>query len=381
MSDVAIPLSEPSITGNAASYLEECLRTNYVSSIGPFVARFEREFAGSVGVSDAVACASGTAALHVAFRALGIGPGDEVLVPTLTFIASANAAAYLGARVTLVDSERETWNLDPAIVAEEIDRRVRTGERLPRAIEVVHLLGHPADIEALVVLAQEHDILLVEDAAEALGAAYRGGALDRRAVGSIGRIGCFSFNGNKVITTGGGGMLVSDDPAIARHARHLTTQARLPGLAYQHDEVGYNYRLSNLAAALGVAQLEVLSMFLETKRAIARRYDDAFEGRAEVTPAPRATWAYPSGWLYSIRLADPSTAEQVLADLNGVGIGARPMWTPLHLTGPYRDAQVVGGGHVAEAIASTVVSLPSSVTLTETDQSRVIGAVLDSLAS
>ena len=376
MSEGPIPLAEPHLAGNEGAYLEECLRTNYVSSIGPFVERFEREFAAYVGAAHAVACSSGTAALHVALRVVGVGPEDEVFVPTFTFIASANAITYQGARPTLVDSERATWNMDPVLVVEEVERRIRDGRPLPKAIEVVHVLGHPANIEPLVRLCADHGIALVEDAAEALGARYRGGSLDGRHVGTIGRVGCFSFNGNKVITTGGGGMMVTDDPELARHARHLTTQARLPGLAYQHDEIGYNYRLSNLAAALGVAQLEQLPGFLDAKRRIAARYDEALGDHEHLMLPPRVRWADPSFWLYSIRLRDAELADRVLARLGADGIGARPVWTPLHHLQPYRDAPLLGDGSVATSIAETGVSLPSSVQLDGDDQSRVIDALL-----
>ncbi len=380
MSEGVIPLSEPSLGGNASRYLEECLRTNFVSSVGPFVRRFELEFADFVGSRHAVACASGTAALHVALRVLGIGPDDEVFVPSLTFVASANAAAYLAASVTLVDSERETWNLDPDLVIDEIERRAKAGLPQPRAIEVVHLLGHPARIEPLIDLCDECGIVLVEDAAEALGSRFLGGALSGRHVGTIGRIGCFSFNGNKIITAGGGGMLVTDDEALAVHARHLTTQARLPGLAYQYDEVGYNYRLTNLAAALGVSQLERLPEFIDRKRAIATRYDKAFQGHDQIELAPRQEWAYPTFWLYSIRLPERDHAVSLLARLNESGIDARPVWTPLHLTGPYRESRIIGSGQTAASVAATSLSLPSSVGLSDEDQEAVIETVIESLA-
>jgi dTDP-4-amino-4,6-dideoxygalactose transaminase len=226
-----IALSEPHLAGNARTYLEECLKTNFVSSVGPFVDRFEREFAAYVGAKFAVACASGTAAIHVALRLLGVGPGDEVLVPSLTFIASINPITYQGAEPVLVDSEEATWNVDPALVVEELDRRGRSGQKQPKAVEVVHLLGHPADIEAIADACERHGVALVEDAAEALGARYVTGRYEGRQVGTIGKVGCFSFNGNKIITSGAGGMITTDDEALARRAKHLTTQARLPGLA------------------------------------------------------------------------------------------------------------------------------------------------------
>ena len=368
-----IPLAEPSIGGNAARYLAECLETNFVSSVGPFVKRFEAEFAASVGSRHAVACASGTAAIHLALRVLDIGPGDEVFVPTLTFVASANPVAYVGATPVLVDVEAATYNLDPAIVVAELDRRARLGLKQPAAIEVVHLVGHPADIEPVTVAAARHGVTVFEDASEALGAGWTSGAFAGRQAGTVARIGCFSFNGNKLITTGGGGMLVTDDEALARRARHLSTQARLPGLAYDHDEVGYNYRLSNLAAALGVAQLEQLPELLAARRRMAAGYDALAAGLPALRPAPHAPWANPSYWLYTAALdpdRSPLTRDELLAGLSAAAIEARPIWTPLHLTRLYRDAPRLGGG-VAGSIFAGAVSLPSSASLTPEKQARV----------
>jgi dTDP-4-amino-4,6-dideoxygalactose transaminase len=371
------------LVGNARRYLDECLTTNFVSSVGPFVERFEREFAAYVGRSHAVACASGTAALHVAMRLLGVGPGDEVFVPSFTFVASANPVIYQGASVTLVDSEPETWNADPALIIDEIEHRVRTGRRLPRAVEIVHILGHPAAIDSITRICEQHDIPVIEDAAEALGARYAAGPLAGKHVGTIGTLGCFSFNGNKIITTGGGGMLVTDNTELARRARHLTTQARLPGRAYRHDEIGYNYRLTNLAAALGVAQLEQLPAFLARKRKISVGYDEALRTCAGIRLAPRAAWAEPSLWLYSAQL-DPAIApvsrDRLVDRLDAQGIEARPVWTPLHELPMYRDAPRLGDGTVASRIASTAFSLPSSVGLGEPEQQRVIDALLGAWA-
>lgn len=376
MSDPApIPLSEPCIGGNARAYLDECLATNFVSSVGPFVERFEGEFADYVGSRHAVACASGTAAIHVALRLLGLEPGDEVFVPTLTFIASANPVLYEHAAPVLVDSERETWNLDPALVADELDRRARLGQRQPRAVEAVHILGHPANLDLLVEACERHGVTLFEDASEALGARFAAGRFAGRHVGTVGRLGCFSFNGNKIITTGGGGMITTDDPALAKRAKHLTTQARLPGVEYRHDEVGYNYRLTNLAAALGVAQLEQLPEFLKRKRRIADRYDEAF-GVLPLTPPPRATWAEPSLWLYSVLLRPSFGLDRngLLAALAGDGIQSRPIWSPLHTLPMYRHRPRLGGS-VAEELFETGLSLPCSVGLSEAQQDAVIRAV------
>jgi aminotransferase in exopolysaccharide biosynthesis len=373
----SVPLSEPSIGGNAGRYLQECLDTNYVSSVGPFVERFEREFAAYLGAGHAVACASGTAAIHVALRVLGVRDGDEVFVPTLTFVASANPVLYERATPVLVDSEEETWNLDPELVVEEIERRARSGRRQPRVVEAVHLLGHPARLETLAETCARHGIALLEDASEALGARYLDGPLAGRHVGTLGRMGCFSFNGNKIITTGGGGMIVTDDAELARRAKHLTTQARIPGLEYWHDEVGYNYRLSNLAAALGVAQLEQLPAFLESKRAIARRYDDALGGVAGISRAPRAPWAAPSFWLYTVGVDESAFGRDrrgLMESLRAGGFEARPIWSPLHRMPMYRDAPRLGGER-AERLFARALSLPSSVGLRAADQDGVARAI------
>jgi dTDP-4-amino-4,6-dideoxygalactose transaminase len=347
--------------------LEECVATNFVSSVGPFVDRFEREFARFVGAPYAVACASGTAAIHVALRLIDLQPGDEVFVSTLTFIASANPILYERGVPVLVDSERESWNLDPARVLDELNRRARSGQKQPRAVMAVHILGHPVNINPIAAACDKHGVMLVEDCAEALGARYQNGAH----IGGAGRVACFSFNGNKIMTTGGGGMITTADGALAKRAKHLTTQARLAGAEYRHDELGYNYRLTNLAAALGVAQLEQLPEFLRKKRAIADRYDAAL-GRKFECP-PRAPWAQPSHWLYSMLVPDRVALHARLADQQ---IETRPIWTPLHLMPLYRGCQRLGG-EVAESLFARGLSLPCSVALDEAAQDKVIRVCLD----
>lgn len=372
-----IPLAVPCIGGRASEYLGQCLATNFVSSVGPFVSRFEEEFAAYVGTRFAVACASGTAAIHVAMRVLGVGRDDDVLVPTLTFIASANPIVYENARCVFVDAEQASWNIDPDLVVEELERRHRIGQRQPRAVQVVHILGHPAQIEPIAAACERFGVALVEDAAEALGARYATGALAGKHVGTIGRVGCYSFNGNKIVTTGGGGMLVTDDENIARRARHLTTQARLPGSDYRHDEIGYNYRLTNLAAALGVAQLEQLPSLLDSKRAIARTYDRDLAEIHGIELPPSAPWAHSSRWLYSV-LIDPNRfgcdRRALESSLARQQIESRPIWSPLHTMPMYADAKRLGGG-VAEALHASGLSLPCSAGLAPEDQRRVIQAV------
>ncbi len=377
MSEPIIPLSEPCLAGNVQRYLDECVSTNFVSSVGPFVERFEREFAQYVGARYAVACASGTAAIHIALRLLHIADGDELAVSTLTFIASANPVLYERGRVLLVDSERQTWNLDPELLAAELERRARSGAAMPRAVEVVHILGQPAQIEPIDEACRRYDIPIIEDASEALGARWSEGRFRGRQVGTVGRLGCFSFNGNKIITTGGGGMITTDDEALARRAKHLTTQARLPGREYRHDEIGYNYRLTNIAAAIGTAQLEQLDAFIAKKLAIADRYDAAFRDLPGVSLPPRAAGMSPTMWLYSV-LIDPREfgchRSEVIDELQRRGIQSRPIWSPLHTMPMFRDAGRLGG-RVAEELFAGAISLPCSVGLGEDDQARVVDAV------
>ena len=381
MSDIRIPLCEPFLGGNEAKYLQQCVDTNYVSSVGPFVGRFEREFAEFVGSPNAVACSSGTAALHVALRVAGVEPGDEVFVSDFSFIATVNPIVYLGARPVLVDADLETWNMDPQLLIDELGRRAAAGLTMPKAVLVAHVLGLPANIEPIAQACEFHGVTLIEDAAEALAAGYAGGRSAGRQVGSIGRLGCYSFNGNKIMTTGGGGMIATADPELARRARHLTTQARLPGPEYLHDEIGYNYRLTNLAAAVGVAQLEQLPEFVQRKLAIARRYDEALDGVPGITVPPRPLWARPTLWLYSI-LLDPDLTgadrRQVMAVLGSHGIQTRPVWAPAHMMPFYRDAPRLGG-EAGKRLFDRGLSLPCGIALGEHEQARVIDVLTRAL--
>lgn len=373
VSKVTIPLSEPFLGGNEREYLLQCLETNYVSSIGPFVSRFEKDFTSCVGAKYSVATSSGTTALHLALRLLGVASGDEVLVSTFTFVASANVIAYVGGTPVFIDSEPRSWNLDPDLLVSEVKRRAKIG-RLPKAILVVHIYGHPADLDPILEVARQYEIPVVEDAAQSLGAYYKG-----RHVSTFGVLGCFSFNGNKVVTTGGGGIIVTDHLELAQRAKHLSTQATLPGAEYHHDEIGYNYRLSNLQAALGVAQLEQLPSFLQKKRAVAARYHDSFKDLPGVSLIQEAPWARSSWWMYSL-LIEPEEfgcdRNEVLARLREKGIQSRPVWTPLHTMPLYSNCHRVGG-QVAEKLFSCGLNLPCSVGLSNLAQDLVIDSVKD----
>ena len=299
-----IPLSVPEIHGNEWKYVKECLDSNWVSSAGPFVDRFERMVADYVGTGHAVATVNGTAALHLALLVASVKPNDEVLVPALTFIAPANAVRYAGAWPVFIDAEPAYWQMDAEKVLNFLEHRCRwangelrnqhTGRRV-RAILPVHILGHPCDIDPLVEIARRFNLVVIEDATESLGAMYK-----ERMVGHLGNVACFSFNGNKVITTGGGGMIVTDNAAWAERARYLSTQAKDNPVEYIHNEIGYNYRLTNIQAALGCAQMESLPRFIETKRTIAAQYHESLGSVPGIAPMPEASWARSIFWMYTV---------------------------------------------------------------------------------
>ena len=308
--------------------------SNWIAPLGPDVDAFEAEFAERVGVAHAVALSSGTAALHLALLLVGVGPGDEVLVPSFTFVATANAVVYRGATPVFVDCSPDTWNMDPDLVAEDLDRRAAAG-RLPAALVTVDLYGQSCDYDRLVEACDRHRVPLVEDAAEALGATYRG-----RPAGSFGRMGVFSFNGNKIITTSGGGMLVTESAEEAQRARYLATQAREPAPHYEHNTIGYNYRLSNLLAALGRAQLAGLDSRVTRRGRINRRYREALGDLPGVSFLPIAPYGEPNYWLTCVTV-DPDAAgtdrETIRLTLEEQDIESRPTWKPLHLQPVFAD--------------------------------------------
>lgn len=376
-----IPNAVPHLAGNEWRYVKECLDTNWVSSAGPFIERFETAVAGYVGVPHAVATVNGTAALHVALLAAGVVPGDEVLVPALTFIATANAVAYCGAQPVFMDSEPASWGIDAGKVGDFLAREcvVKDGRvvnratgRTVRALLPVHLYGHPCDLDPLLELAQRHPLVVVEDSAEALGATYRG-----RRVGADGLAGCLSFNGNKIITSGGGGMLLTRDEALARRARALTTQARGSALEWVHDEIGFNYRLTNLQAALGLAQLEQIDGFIESKRRTADAYASALAGVPGVSVFREAPWARSTYWMASVLIDERRCADvrALIRDLNEGGVQARPLWRPLHRQPVFGGAQAYRV-EVAERLYARGVSLPCSVGISAEERAAVVEALV-----
>ena len=375
-----IPLSEPALGGREWEYVRDCLDTGWISSVGKWVDRFERELAARVDAPHAVATASGTAALHVALLVAGVREGDEVLVPALTFIAPANAVRYAGAWPVFVDAEPAHWQLDVRRAAEFLsegcERRGdalvnRASGRRVSAVIPVHVLGHPVDMEPLVEVARRHGLAVVEDASEALGSRYRG-----RPAGMLGDVGVFSFNGNKILSTGGGGMLVTARADWAARARYLTTQAKDDPVEYVHREIGFNYRLTNLQAAVGCAQLEQLDGFLSARRRIAAAYDAALASITGLTPQPEAAWASSNGWLYTVRAGASCAIDsrRLIAALAQEQIQARPLWQPLHRSPAHAGAEALGGA-VADEIHRTAVSLPSSAGLTAAAQQRVVDAL------
>jgi len=361
-----IYLSPPHVGDVERKLLLAAFDSNWVAPVGPDLEAFERQAAEYVGVGHAVALSSGTAALHLALMVAGVGAGDTVLVPSFTFAATANAVTYLGARPVFVDSSADTWNIDPDLVEAEI-RRQR-----PAALVTVDMYGQCADYDRLLAICDRYGVPLIEDAAEALGATYRG-----KAAGSFGRAGVLSFNGNKIITTGGGGMLVTDDGALAGRVRYLATQAREPVPHYEHTTIGYNYRLSNLLAAVGRGQLMMLDERMELRRRTAAFYRTAFADLPGVTFMPVAEYGTPNCWLTCVLVdADRfgATPEEVRVHLGAHGIEARPTWKPMHLQPVYADHEMRGGTVCAD-IFRRGLCLPSGSSLTDADRNRIVDAV------
>jgi pyridoxal phosphate-dependent aminotransferase EpsN len=357
--------------GDELRLVTEVFASNWIAPLGPSLDAFEREFADRVGVRHAAALASGTAALHLAMRWLRLQPGDEVICPTLTFSATINPILYERARPVFVDCERASWNMAPAHLAEAVEDRVRRG-RPPKAVVLVHLYGQSADLDPIAALCARHGIPLIEDAAEALGATYRG-----QAPGSLGLCGVHSFNGNKIITTSGGGMLVSNDAALIAKARFWATQARDPAPHYQHSEVGFNYRMSNVLAAIGLGQLRVLDARVAARRANAAAYQAAFAGTPGIEFMPEAPWGRCTRWLTCV-LIDPekfgADREAVRTALEAENIEARPVWKPMHLQPVFAGSDCYGGA-VAEDLFARGLCLPSGSNLTPDDLARVVAAV------
>lgn len=361
-----IPLSIPEVRGNEWKYIKECLDTGWVSSAGSYVNNFEEKVRDYLGSKYAVAVINGTSALHVSLLACDVQPGDEVIVPTLTFIATANAVRYCGAYPVFMDCEPDTLCIDVQKVSDFMNnecQRHRDGytynkqtDRRIKAIIPVHVFGHPADMDALLDVSEKNNIDIIEDATESLGSEYNG-----RKSGSLGKTGCLSFNGNKIITTGGGGMVVTDDATIANTARHLTTQARSDPFEYDHDDIGYNYRLTNIQAAMGVAQMERLDEYVTIKRKNASLYRELLSGLEWVEFLWEKPWARSNFWFYTIKVPGKHKAP-LMEHLILKNIQVRPVWKLLHTLPMYRDFQAYVIEKAGEAY-DTCINLPCSVGL------------------
>ena len=364
-------LSPPHIGPDELALVTEAFETNWVAPVGPHVDAFEREFAERVGAAHAVALSSGTAALHLALRDLGVGPGDEVAVSDLTFCASVNPILYEGARPVFVDAERQSWNLDPNLVEDLFRDRASTGRQV-KALVPVHLYGQTVDLDALAALCDQYGVVMIEDAAEALGATYRG-----RSPGTTGRAGVFSFNGNKIITTSGGGMLVTDRAETAAHVKKLATQARDEAPHYEHSEVGFNYRLSNVLAGIGRGQLRALDDRVAARRRVFEAYVEALDDLPGLEFMPEAEWGTHTRWLTCLTI-DPdafgATREDVRLALEARNVEARPVWKPMHLQPVYAGVDVVGGA-VGADLFERGLCLPSGSAMTDADVERVVRGV------
>ena len=366
-----IYLSPPHLSGLEQQYVNDAFATNWIAPLGPHVDAFEAEFCTVTGSRYAVATSSGTAALHLALILAGVGAGDEVPVSTLTFIASANPILYVGGRPTFIDSESISWNMDPDLLDELLAQRARRNQ-LPKAVVLVHLFGQSADIDPILATCRHYGVTLIEDAAEALGAEYKG-----RMPGVFGESGIYSFNGNKIITTSGGGMLVTDNAEHATLARKLATQARDPAPHYQHSLVGYNYRMSNVLAGIGRGQLAVLAERVNARRRNFAYYAAALGGLPGVGFMPEAGWGRATRWL-TVMAIDPAhfgaTREDVRLALEQENIETRPVWKPLHMQPVFAGCECVGGA-VAEKAFTDGLCLPSGSSLTDDDLERVVNII------
>lgn len=364
-----IPVAKPLLEGNEIKYVTECIETSWVSSAGRFIPAFEARFAEFCGVEHCIATNNGTTALHLALVAMGVGPGDEVIVPTLTYIASANAVSYCGATPVFADCDPRTMNIDPQSVASRIGPKTK-------GILVVHLYGHPADMDPINELAAAHGLFVLEDAAEAHGAEYKG-----RRVGGMGRCATFSFFGNKIVTTGEGGAVTTNDAELAAKLRLYRGQGMDPARRYWFPVIGYNYRMTNIQAALGLAQMERVDTALSRRARLAGWYDAALAPLADVVQRPHVeTWARPSWWMYTVLLkgADAARRDGVMTALDAAGIETRPVFYPMHIMPPYFEAE----GHypVSDVCAASGLNLPTHEGMSEADVARIAGALAAALA-
>jgi perosamine synthetase len=354
-----IPVSAPALVGNEKKYVMDCLESAWISSNGKYIDLFEASFREFCGTRHAISCSNGTVALHVPLVALNVQPGDEVLVPALTFVATANAVTYCGARPVFVDSEPGTWNMDPQEIARKITPRTK-------GIIVVHLYGHPADMDRILAVAKAHNLFVIEDAAEAHGAEYKG-----KRVGGIGRVGTFSFYGNKIVTTGEGGMIVTNDDALAVKMRQLKGQGVDPSRRYWFPVIGYNYRMTNIAAAIGLAQMEKAEWHMERRHEVSRWYREELQDLKSISWQPELDWATHANWMFTIVLNSPGVdRERIMADMLECGIESRPGFYPMHMLPPYEQTQSEEFP-VATHLGTRSISLPTWAGLSRNDVQRI----------
>ncbi|KPV58476.1 pyridoxal phosphate-dependent aminotransferase [Paenibacillus sp. A3] len=370
-----IYLSPPHMGQEEQQWVQQAFATNWIAPLGPNVDVFEKEIAGYVGAGGALALSSGTAAIHLALRLLGVGAGDTVFCSSLTFVASVNPVVYQGAEPVFIDSEPESWNMSPQALERALSEAKQAG-KLPKAVVVVNLYGQSADMDPLLDLCDQYGVPVIEDAAESLGATYKG-----RASGTLGRFGTYSFNGNKIITTSGGGMLVSDDLEALEKARYWATQARDPAPHYEHSEVGFNYRMSNVLAGIGIGQLRRLPERIETRRAIFAAYAEALGPMEGVAFMPEASFGQATRWLTALTV-DPqvakTTAGDIIRALAEANIESRPVWKPMHLQPLFQGCAYYPhqeGHSVSDRLFEQGICLPSGSSLTETEQAKVIEIV------
>lgn len=371
-----IPLSIPNLNGKEWQYVKECIETNWISSVGSYVDLFEERFAAYVGTKYAVACVNGTSALHISMLLAGVEANSYVIVPNITFIASVNAIKYCNADPILMDVEADTWQMDLNLLRQFFEKKTRIVKgkttlvedgRVISAIMPVHVLGNMGDMEELKKIGEEYGIPIVEDASESLGTYFKG-----QHSGTFGQLGCFSFNGNKIMTTGGGGMIVTDDEKLAKRAKHLTTQAKQDPLEYLHDEIGYNYRMVNILAAMGVAQLEQMPTFLQRKQEVAQTYATAFAAFDFIQPQTITSGVQSNYWLYTVQLPKSRALLKYLADYK---IQSRPLWCPMNQLEMFKDNHYHTESDISKQIHERCLSLPCSTNITDKELEKVITTI------
>lgn len=371
-----IPLSVPNLAGNEWKYIKECLDTNWVSSVGSFVDRFEKSLADYTGAKYAVSTVNGSAALHISMLLAGVKQNDYVIVPNITFVASANTISYLKASPLFIDVESETWQMDLELLEEFLSSKtevkndtcfLKENGRVLRAIMPVHVLGNMCDMEKLLVIAKKYCIVIIEDSTEALGSNFK-----KKHAGTFGLFGCVSFNGNKIITTGGGGMILTNDEALAKKAKHITTQAKSDAFEYIHDDIGYNYRLVNILAAMGLAQMEQLPGFLERKKYIAKRYNTELKSIPGFSAQKISDGVEQNDWLQTFKFEN---AKGLMAHLTKQNIQVRPFWVPMNQLEMFKKEIYITKQNVSDAVYKSCVSLPCSTNLTDSEQATIIESV------